>query len=138
MDETKSTKLKSKNLSKTLSKKMENKSMKQRHRIKMHKPDGVIQRIKPRKREVEFSKEIDSNSMNDLSEEFDSDQHEENDSDWYDDLDVIQMPHLLGPSATKHSPIPIEHQHLSIPPFGCYKLLIQCNQFQPIVSYVPC
>lgn len=134
MVETKSTKVKSKKLS--LAKKKENKSTKQR--LRMHEPNGVIQRIKPRKREVDISKGIDTNSMNDLSEEFDSDEHVENDSDWHDDLDVIRMPHLLGPSATKHSPVPIVHQHLSIPPFGCYKLLIQCNQFQPIVSYVPC
>ncbi|XP_055318479.1 uncharacterized protein LOC129576794 [Sitodiplosis mosellana] len=135
MDETK---IKSKKSSKSLAR--DNKAINRRSRIQMHKPAGVIQRIRPRKRDAIFSNEIDANSVNDESEEFDSDQHVENESDWHDQLDVIRMPHLLGPSATKHSPIPVEHQHLSTPPpsFGCYKVLIQCNQFYPIVSYIPC
>lgn len=109
---------------------------KQNPHIKYHKPTRVIQRIETSKREVVLTTRDDDTNGDDLnavneSEEFDSDEHVENDSDWYDELNVIQMPHLLGPSATKYSPIPVEHQHLSTflaSPPGCYQISIQCKQ----------
>lgn len=138
MDETK---VKSKKSSKPIATNKEKKVKKRRPRIQMHNPSGVIQRIKPRKRNAILSIEIDENLWNEEeSEEFDSDQHIENLSDWHDELDVVRMPHLLGPSATKHSPVPVQFQHCSAPPqqFPCYKILVQCNQFYPIFTYIPC
>lgn len=82
----------------------------------------------------------------DKSEEIDSDQHIENSSDWLDELDIVKMPHLLGPSATVYSSNldqsinPMEHQQISLtaPPFSCQQILIQFNEFGPIFSLVPC
>lgn len=138
MDETKA---KSKNSSKPIATNKEKKMIKRRRRIQIHNPSGVVQRIKPRKRNAILSTEIDENPRNEEeSEEFDSDQHIENLSDWHDELDVIRMPHLLGPSATKHSPVPVHFQHCPAPPqqFRCYKILVQCNQFHPIFTNFPC
>lgn len=140
MDDTKTTKVKSNKPSNTSQNNEEkSESILQRPQNKMLHPTGVIQRIRPRNRDAIVSKEIElSKSTDNMSEEFDSDQHVENASDWHDELDVVQMPHLLGPSATKHSPVPVEHQHLSIPPSSCYRIMIECNQFYPIASYIPC
>ncbi|XP_031640261.1 uncharacterized protein LOC116352101 [Contarinia nasturtii] len=96
-------------------KKKESKSTNQWSQIEFYKPASVIQRIKPKKREAILSSE----------EEFDSDEFIENDSDWCDELDTVRMPHLLGPSATHYSPIPVHHQHLSTFQtfqYGCYQL----------------
>lgn len=78
------------------------------------------------------------------SEEFDSDEHVESANDWYNDLNVVAMPHLLGPSATQHSPVPIEYQHyptfpIAASPFGCQQLLIECiDGSTPRVTTISC
>lgn len=59
-------------------------------------------------------------------EDFNSDEHVENEDDWYNDLDVLSKPHLLGPSATYHSPVPVEFQHRSDFPFICRCVFIKC------------
>lgn len=78
----------------------------------------------------------------DESEEFDSDQHIEDPNDWHDELDIVKMPHLLGPSATIYSSNPMEftNQHFSYtaPPFSCQQILIQFDEFGPSFSFVPC
>lgn len=150
MVETKTSKVKNKTKTKKEKQRSRNGSF--------YRPTGVIQRIKPKKRGAVFN-ERNFDSMVE-SEEFDSDEHIENESDWHDELDVIKMPHLLGPSATKYSPAPLEHQHLSsfftspnprelqhrspyptyptMPYFGCYQILVQCTGSTPLISYVPC
>lgn len=105
------------------------KSTKQWPRFELYRPGSVIQRIKPKKREALF--------WNKSDEEFDSDEHIENDDDWYDELDVVRMPHLLGPSATHYSPIPVHHQHLSdfqIIPYGCHQQMFLSQQHQFAVN----
>lgn len=72
-------------------------------------------------------------------EDFDSDEHIENEDDWYDDLDVLSKPHLLGPSATHYSPVPVEFQHRSDFPFVCSSVFITCLAAGPtvVVKYIP-
>lgn len=145
VDESKTSKVKQKKTAKK-----ENKSLKQRFGNGIFYRPTVIQRIKPRKRNAVLSeKDVDSMGK---SEEFDSDEHIENANDWHDELDVIKMPHLLGPSATKYSPVPLKYQHLStfstssnsyrssptFPMFGCYQILVQFTGSTPLISYVPC
>lgn len=110
-------------------------------RFHPEKPTGVIQRMKPKKRNTVSKREIIDRYSKEESEEFDSDQHIENPNDWHDELDVVKMPHLLGPSATKHSPIPADYQHYSIfsaPPFSCQQILIQFTETGPYLFLVPC
>lgn len=107
--------------------------------IPFKEPTGVIQRMKPKKRGIVSKPE--ATDFKEEIEEFDSDEHIENLSDWHDELDVVKMPHLLGPSATKHSPIPAEYQHYSIfsaPPFSCQQILVQFTRSGPSFSLVPC
>lgn len=102
-------------------------------------PTGAIQRTKPSKRTN--SGKIGRMNVVDESEEFDSDQHIEDPNDWYDELDIEKMPHLLGPSATVYSSDPKEYQHYSYtaPPFSCQQILIQFDTFgRPSFSLVPC
>lgn len=102
---------------------------------------GVIQRTKPSKHNaIDTRKENVQTDFIDESEEFDSDQHIENPNDWHDELDIVKMPHLLGPSATVYSSNPMEHQHFSYtaPPFSCSQILIQFTEFGPLFSLVPC
>lgn len=141
-----------------------NRLPKKRLRIAIHRPSSIIQRIKPKKRDVgsdanelnmkeqhdekNKNQENKTNSMN--REEFDGGENEndfndiENENDWYKELDTVAMPHLLGLSATKHSPVPVEYQHLSsIPlttnnPFSCQQLLIQWIDSKPIITTVSC
>lgn len=104
-------------------------------------PPSVIQRIKPNKRNTRnIYFENRNENMNSISDynEFNSDEHIENKDDWYDDLDVVARPHLLGPSATHYSPVPVEYQHLSDFPFSCQQISIECHEFKPIARYVPC
>lgn len=103
----------------------------------------MIQRSKPSKRTAMETRKEDVREMdlNDESEEFDSDQHIENPDDWYDELDIAKMPHLLGPSATVYSTIPTGYQPFSYtaPPFSCQQILIQFDKFGgPSFSLVPC
>lgn len=70
-------------------------------------------------------------------DDFDSDEHIENENDWYDDLDVLSKPHLLGPSATHHSPVPVEFQHRSDFPFVCSCVFVTCQASEPTIDYVP-
>lgn len=135
-------------------------------RIAIHRPSSVVQRIKPKKRDVvSNANELNMKEQNNENaklknqenksnlvnrEEFDGDENEndyndiENENDWYKELDTVAMPHLLGLSATKHSPVPVEYQHLpSIPlttnnPFGCQQLLIQWIDSKPIITTVSC
>lgn len=104
-------------------------------------PIGILQRIKPKQQEL--AKEIVSlpHDLIDTSEEFDSDELVENKSDWHDELNLVEMPHLLGPSATLHSPVPVMHQHISTfsaPPFSCHQILVEFGITGPIFSLVPC
>lgn len=108
-------------------------------------PIGSVQRFKPRKRDAIGKIEpinVGTSVTNESEEEeFDSDQHIENSSDWHDELDVVKMPHLLGPSATKYSPVPVEYQHLSIfsaPAFSCQNILVEFIDSKPQFSLVPC
>lgn len=148
------------------------KSPKQRSRIIFHKPAGVIQSIKRKKRnalseddmnEKKYRKKdvvnekpsqnkdqnqdqneiVTEKKPNLVDEEFDSDEHIENENDWHKHLDVVAMPHLLGPSATKYSPVPVEYQHLSTfpvttNPFSCQQILIQFIDSKPVISTVSC
>lgn len=101
--------------------------------FRFRRPTSVIQKIKPSKRitrDAEFNSVIDS-------EEINSDEYIDNEDDWYDDLDVVAKPHLLGPSATYYSPVPIEYQHHSNFPFSCQQILIECRNNEPVASYVP-
>lgn len=102
-------------------------------------PNGVTQHVKPKRQNTIQYEDVNNSTAE--SEEFDSDEHIENSSDWHEKLDVVQMPHLLGPSATKHSPIPVEYQHYSIfsaPPFSCQQILVQFSISGPSLSLVPC
>lgn len=141
MDDTKTRQVKQKKTNKS-SKKIGRSSMK-RARNTFQRSFGVIQRIKPRKRHAVLENTSNSSLITE-NEEFDSDEHIENEDDWHRELDPVKMPHLLGPSATRYSPVPIEYQHLpSIPmqppPFSCYQILIQCvDNRKPLISYVPC
>lgn len=101
---------------------------------------GTIQHSKPLKRNAiatKADKQIDSI---DESEEFDSDQYIENASDWHDELDIMKMPHWLGPSATVFSSNPVDHQHYSLtaPPFSCQQILVRFDTSGPSFSLVPC
>lgn len=75
--------------------------------------------------------------LENVYDDFDSDEHIENENDWYDDLDVLSKPHLLGPSATHHSPVPVEFQHRSDFPFVCSCVFITCQASEPIIDYIP-
>lgn len=114
---------------------------KQQSQILFSKPTGVIQRSKPLRRNAAFTmKDHEQKDFIGESEEFDSDQHIENLNDWHDELDVIKMPNLLGPSATIYSSNPMENQHYSFaaPPFSCQQILVQFDTFGPTFSLVPC
>lgn len=141
MDKTKTSKVKQKNSLRSQNRRTKSIDLsKERSRSTFQRAAGVIQRIKPRKRDSTFDNDMRFTSE---SEEFDSDEHIENKIDWHPELDTVRMPHLLGPSATKFSPVPVEYQHLSSfptrpSPFSCYQILIQCIDNKPLISYVPC
>lgn len=107
-----------------------------------HEPIGIVQRIKPKKQETVGKIATLPDHLIDESEEFDSDQHVENENDWHPELDIVAMPHLLGPSATRHSPaVPAAHQHVSTfsaPPFSCQQILVEFGETGPTFSLVPC
>lgn len=137
-------------------------SPKQRSRIIIfHRPTGVRQLVKRKKRNALLQDDMNEkqntiengrdqkqsqnpdDQRNSVDDEFDSDEHIDNENDWYKHLDVVAMPHLLGPSATEHSPIPVEYQHLSTfpvtaNPFNCEQILIQWIDSKPIITTVSC
>lgn len=158
MDESK---IKPKNKSFVSLRKEFNSAKQSSSKIIFHRPNGVIQRVKRKKRNAlsqddineKQNKKEDGKVQNQddpnqdqahfMDEEFDSDEHIENENDWYKHLDVVAMPHMLGPSATKHSPIPVEYQHLSTfpvtaNPFNCEQILIQWIDSKPIITTVSC
>lgn len=125
------------------------------HNFSLSNLNGAIQRVRPKREaivsktkvdRVETKKKItdakkERTDFKSESEEFDSDEHVDNTKDWHDELDVVKMPHLLGPSATMHSPVPLQYQHYSFfsaPPFSCQQILVQFTNSGPTFSLVPC
>lgn len=110
-------------------------SLKPKRKLRLRRPFSLIQLLKGIKRNarsVDYHKSIEN--MN--SEELISDEQIENDTnEWYDD-DFDKQPHLFGPSATHHSPVPIEHQHNVNFPFSCPQVLIKCQHDKPIATFV--